>query len=132
LIGQVRVDGEPFGQQESVPAHSRVLSRCRGHDCGSAPVAHHDQAVLAAVAQALQRSRADIGLSKAAGSSGRTCRAAACSQATSAPAHSTVAPSRASITSITMPSADAPVIISLWHGRRIPQQLPTVIAALAS
>ena len=61
-IGQVRVDGEPFGQQESIPAHSRVLSRCRGHDRGSAPVAHHDQAVLAAVAQALQRSRADIGI----------------------------------------------------------------------
>ena len=60
-IGQVRVDGEPFGQHESIPAHSRVLPRCRGHDRGSAPVAHHDQAVLAAVTQALQRSRADIG-----------------------------------------------------------------------
>ena len=25
-IGQVRIDGEPIGQQESIPAHSRVLS----------------------------------------------------------------------------------------------------------
>jgi hypothetical protein len=60
-VGQVQVDGKPFGQQESIPAHSRVLPRGRGHDRGSAPVAYHDQAVLAAVAQALQRSRADIG-----------------------------------------------------------------------
>jgi len=63
-IGQVRVDGEPFGQQESIPAHSRVLSRCRGHDRGSAPVAHHHQAEMAAVAQALQRSHAEIGTVK--------------------------------------------------------------------
>ena len=59
-IGQVRVDGEPFGQQQSRPAHSRVLPRHRDHDRGSAPVIHHDQAVLAAVAQPLQLSRADI------------------------------------------------------------------------
>ena len=93
-IGQVRVDGEPFGQQESIPAHSRVLSRCRGHDRGSAPVAHHDQAVLAASHRRCSAAVQTSGLSKAPGSSGRTCRAAACSQATSAPAHSTVAPFR--------------------------------------
>jgi hypothetical protein len=70
-IGQLRVDGEPFGQQESRPAHSRVLSRFPGPDRSQFPLSpppppprarcHHDQAVLAAVAQALQRRRADVG-----------------------------------------------------------------------
>jgi hypothetical protein len=57
-IGQVRVDGEPFGRQESIPAHCRVLPHFRGQDRDSAPVPGRDQAVMTAVAQPLQHSRA--------------------------------------------------------------------------
>ena len=127
------VDGEPFGQQESRPAHSRVLPGRRGHDRHRAPVLGRDQAVLPLSHRRCSTAVQTSGLPKAAGSSGRTRRAAACSQATSAPARSTVAPSRASVTSITMPpltrrSSSHSGTVSACPGR----QLPTAIAALAS
>jgi hypothetical protein len=60
-IGEVWFDGEAFGRQAGIPAGRRVLPHRRGHDRDSAPVVGRDQAVMAAVAQALERGRADVG-----------------------------------------------------------------------
>jgi len=68
-IGQLRVDGEPFGQQESRPAHSRVLSRCRGHDRGSAPVAITTRPCWPLSHRRCSAAVQTAGLPKAAGSS---------------------------------------------------------------
>jgi hypothetical protein len=54
-------DGEALGRQAGIPPASRVLAHRGGHDRHGAPVAGHDQAAMAAVAQLLQRGRAHVG-----------------------------------------------------------------------
>ena len=83
---------------------------------------------MAAARKALQRGRANLGTVNG----GRQLRPHLASsgmlashQRASAPARSTVAPSRFSITSIKTPSADAQVIIRLCHRHRTPGQAET-------
>jgi hypothetical protein len=64
-IGEVRVDREAFGRQAGILANRGVLARGRGHDRDRPPVVGRDQAAMAAVAQALQRGRADPGILEA-------------------------------------------------------------------
>jgi hypothetical protein len=90
-IGQVRVDGEPS-------ASTRAYRPTAGFSRAAAAmtVAARPSPITTRPCWPLSHRRCSAavqtsGLPKAAGNSGRTCRAAACSQATSAPAHSTVA-----------------------------------------